>query len=182
MIIWITWTLGAGKWTISDYLIEKKWFKHYSVSGYITQEIKKRWMEINRDSMYQVWRDLKKQNWADFIVKELYKKAKQEWNNAIIESIRSPWEVDWLKELDDFKLISVDADIKIRYDRIKLRWSEKDNVDFQTFVANNERERDSDSTDPTKINLSKCIALADSKINNNWNFEELYNQIDEIIK
>jgi dephospho-CoA kinase len=182
MIIWITWTLGAGKWTISDYLIEKKWFKHYSVSGYITQEIKKRWMEINRDSMYQVWRDLKKQNWADFIVKELYKKAKQEWNNAIIESIRSPWEVDWLKELDDFKLISVDADIKIRYDRIKLRWSEKDNVDFQTFVANNERERDSDSTDPTKINLSKCIALADSKINNNWNFEELYNQINEIIK
>jgi len=182
MIIWITWTLGAGKWTISDYLIEKKWFKHYSVSGYITQEIKKRWIEINRDSMYQVWRDLKKQNWADFIVKELYKKAKQEWNNAIIESIRSPWEVDWLKELDDFKLISVDADIKIRYDRIKLRWSEKDNVDFQTFVANNERERDSDSTDPTKINLSKCIALADSKINNNWNFEELYNQIDEIIK
>lgn len=182
MIIWITWTLWAGKWTISDYLIQKKWFKHYSVSGYITQEIKKRWMEVNRDSMYQVWRDLKKQNWADFIVKELYKKAKQEWNNAIIESIRSPWEVDWLKELDDFKLISVDADIKIRYDRIKLRWSEKDNVDFQTFVANNERERDSDSTDPTKINLSKCIVLADFKINNNWNFEELYNQIDEIIK
>ena len=182
MIIWITWTLGAGKGTISDYLIQKKWFKHYSVSGYITEEIKKRWMEVNRDSMYQVWRDLKKQNWADFIVKELYKKAKQEWNNAIIESIRSPWEVDGLKELDDFKLISVDADIKIRYNRIRLRWSEKDNVDFETFLANNERERDSDSTDPTKINLSKCVALADLKLNNNWSFEELYSQVDEIVE
>ncbi len=181
MIIWITWTLWAGKWTISDYLIEKKWFKHYSVSGYITQEIKKRWLEINRDSMYQVWRDLKKQNWADFIVKELYNIAKKEWGKAIIESIRSPWEVDWLKELDDFKLISVDADIQTRYDRIKLRWSAKDNVDFQTFVANNERERDSDSTDPTKINLSKCIALADYQINNDWSFEELYAQIDKIL-
>jgi len=60
----------------------------------------------------------------------------------------------------------VDADIQTRYDRIKLRGSAKDNVDFQTFVSNNERERDSDSTDPTKINLSKCIALADFKINN----------------
>lgn len=183
MIIWITGTLGAGKWTISDYLIEKKWFKHYSVSGYITQEIKKRGMEVNRDAMYQVWRDLKQKFGADFIVKELYKIAKQESNNnAIIESIRSPWEVDGLKELDDFKLISVNADIQNRYDRIKLRWSEKDNVDFQTFVANNERERDSDSTDPTKINLSKCIALADFQVNNNWTFQELYTQIDEIVK
>lgn len=181
MIIGITWTLWAGKGTISDYLIEKKWFKHYSVSWYITQEVQKRWLEVNRDSMYQVWRDLKKQNWADFIVMELYKQAKQEWNNAIIESIRSPWEVDWLKELDDFMLLSVDADIKIRYDRIKLRGSSKDNVDFETFVANNERERDSDSTDPTKINLSKCIALADHQINNNWSLQKLYFQLDEIL-
>lgn len=182
MIIWITWTLGAGKGTISEYLIANKSFKHYSVSDYIVEEIKKRWLEINRDAMYQVWRDLKKRNWADFIVKELYKKAKQEWNNAIIESIRSPWEVDWLKELDDFKLISVDADIKTRYDRIKLRGSSKDNVDFETFVANNERERNSDSTDPTKINLSKCIQLADFKINNGWSFEELYKQLDQILQ
>lgn len=181
MIIWITWTLGAGKWTISDYLIENKWFNHYSVSWYITQEVKKRWLKVNRDSMYQVWRDIKKQNWADFIVKELYKKAKQEWENAIIESIRSPWEVEWLKEIDDFKLISVDADIKTRYDRIKVRGSEKDNVDFETFVANNERERDSDSKDPTKINLSKCIALADFQIKNDWTFEELYSQVDNIL-
>ena len=181
MIIWITWTLGAGKWTISDYLIEKKWFKHYSVSGYITEEIKKRWMEVNRDTMYQVWRELKRENWADFIVKELYKKAKTEWWKAIIESIRSPWEVDWLKELDDFKLISVDADIKTRYERIKLRWSEKDNVDYETFVANNAREWDSDSIDPTKINLSKCVLQADFKIDNNWSFQDLYDQVDEIV-
>lgn len=182
MIIWITGTLGAGKWTISDYLIQDKGFKHYSVSGYITEEIKKRGLEVNRDSMYQIWRDLKKEFWADFIVKELYKKAKQEWNKAIIESIRSPWEVNGLKELEDFILISVDADIKVRYERVKLRWSEKDNIDFETFVANNERERDSDSTDPTKINLSKCVKLANFQIDNNWSFQELYTQIDEIIK
>lgn len=182
MIIWITWTLWAGKWTISDYLIEKKWFKHYSVSGYITKEIEKKWLEINRDTMYQIWRDLKQKFWADFIVKELYTIAKKEWNNAIIESIRSPWEVDGLRELSDFKLISVDADIQNRYDRIKLRGSVKDNIDFQTFVSNNERERDSDSTDPTKINLSKCIKLSDFNINNDWSFDNLYKQLNEILE
>jgi hypothetical protein len=72
-----------------------------------------------------------------------------------------------MNEIPDFKSISVDADIKTRYERIKLRKSVKDNIDFDTFVANNERERDSDSTDPTKINLSKCIAIASYKFDNN---------------
>lgn len=182
IIIGITWTIWWWKGTISDYLIKNKWFKHYSVSDYIVEEIKKKWLEINRDNMYQIWRDLKKTNWADFIVKELYKRAKIEWKSAIIESIRSPWEVDWLKELEDFKLLSVDADIKTRYERILLRKSAKDNIDYPTFVANNEREWDSDSTDPTKINLSKCVKLADYKFDNNWSFQDLYTQIDETLK
>jgi hypothetical protein len=40
-------------------------------------------------------------------------------------------------------------------------------VDYETFVVNNAREWDSDSTDPTKINLSKCVLQADFKIDNN---------------
>lgn len=183
IIIWITWTIWGWKGTISDYLIKNKWFNHYSVSwDYLIPEIKKRWLEVNRDTMYDIARELKKQHWADFIVKELYKRAKSEWKNAIIESVRSPWEVTSLQDLNDFKLLSIDADIKTRYERILLRKSAKDNIDYSTFVANNEREWDSDSTDPTKINLSKCIALADYKFDNNWSFEELYNQLDKMLE
>ncbi len=182
IIIWITWTIWAGKWTISDYLIKNKWFNHYSVSDYIVEEIKKKWLEVNRDSMYQIWRDLKKTHWADYIVRELYKKAKADEKNAIIESIRSPGEIESMNEIPDFKSVSIDADIKTRYDRIKLRKSVKDNIDFDTFLANNKRERDSDSVDPTKINLSKCIATASYKLNNDGSFDDLYSQIDKMLK
>jgi hypothetical protein len=62
-------------------------------------------------------------------------------------------------------LLSVDADQKIRYARIRLRNSVKDQVDFDTFAANEARELQA-SDDPTKINLPACIALADYKLSN----------------
>lgn len=179
LVIWITGTLGAGKGTIADYLV-KKWFVHYSVSGYISEEIKIRWLEVNRDTMYQVGWDLKQKFWPDFIVRTLYERAKAEWKSAVIESVRSPWEVTSLQTLEDFKLISVDAGQKLRYERIRLRNSVKDQVDFDTFVANERRELES-SNDPSKIDLPACIALADYQISNNWTFEELYKQVDDVI-
>jgi hypothetical protein len=62
-------------------------------------------------------------------------------------------------------LLAIDADLKTRYDRICLRKSAKDNVDFETFVANNDREMTND--DPTKNNILKCMDYADYVVFNN---------------
>jgi len=86
-----------------------------------------------------------------------------------------------LKTLEDFVGLAVDADQKIRYQRIRLRNSVKDQIDFETFAANEAREMQGDDTDPSKINLAACIALADYTINNDGSFEELNKQIEEII-
>jgi len=67
--------------------------------------------------------------------------------------------------LDDFVLLSVDADQKLRYDRIRLRNSVKDQIDFETFVSNEARELQG-SDDPSKINLPACIEMSDYKLRN----------------
>ena len=41
ILIGITGTLGAGKGTVVDFLIENYGFKHYSVRGFLTEEIEK---------------------------------------------------------------------------------------------------------------------------------------------
>ena len=46
VIIGITGTLGAGKGTIVDYLVNKKSFYHYSVSGYLKEELQKQLLPI----------------------------------------------------------------------------------------------------------------------------------------
>lgn len=180
MIIWITWTLWAGKWTIVDYLVKNKWFVHLSVRAFLIQEIEKKWLPVNRDSMVIVANDLRAKYWPSYIVEELYKQAKETWKNCIIESIRAEWEALALKGKEKFFLFSIDADPKIRYDRVVVRWSETDHISYQEFLENEKREMEND--DPTKQNLSKCMALSDHIFTNNGTLEELNDQIKQVLK
>ena len=96
LIVGITGTLGAGKGTIVDYLEKEKGFAHYSVRGYLEKEMARRGLANNRDNMVITANDLRKKNSPSFIVEELYNEAKSQDKNAIIESIRTPGEVDLL--------------------------------------------------------------------------------------
>ena len=178
-IIGITGTLGAGKGTIVDYLVAKHGFTHFSVRGYLTAIIKARGLEVNRDSLTHTANELRANNSPSFIAEELFKEAEKSGANCIIESIRTPGEVSALKAKGGFKLLSVDTDRRIRYDRILLRGSETDHISFETFAANEEREMN--SIDPNKQNLSACMSQADYHFTNNDTFEELYQQLDQII-
>ena len=177
--IGITGTLGAGKGTIVDYLIEKKNFVHYSVRAYITEEIKRRGLPVNRDSMTMVGNDLRATHTPSYIVEQLYEQAQASGKNCIIESVRTLGEVEALQTKPHFYLFAIDADPKVRYERIVLRGSETDHVSYETFIANEQREMSSD--DPNKQNLKACIAQADYVFDNGGSIEELQQQVEEVI-
>lgn len=177
--IGITGTLGAGKGTIVDYLVKEKGFVHFSVRDFITQEIERRGMPVNRDSMTIVGNDLRKQHSPSYITDELYKQAQETGKNCIIESVRTPLEVSELRKHSNFYLFAIDADAKVRYERIVVRGSSTDNVSFETFIANEQREMTSD--DPNKQNLKACIEQADYLFSNDGDFEDLHQKIEEVL-
>ena len=180
LIIGITGTLGAGKGTIVDYLIEEKGFEHFSVRAFITEEIKRRGLKVDRDSMTSVANDLRAQHSPAYIAEQLYANAKESGKNSIIESLRTPGEVELLQSKGNFYLFAVDADPKTRFDRIQIRKSSTDDVTFDTFQANEKREMQ--SSDPNKQNLLKCREMANFLLNNDGSIAELNNQIEEILK
>lgn len=180
IIIGITGTIGAGKGTIVDYLIEKRNFSHYSVRAYLINIINKKGLPVNRDSMVKIANGLRKEHSPSYIVEELFKEALENRENCVIESIRTPGEVISLKDKGNFILLAVDADPKIRYERIVQRASETDHISFETFLENEKREMTSD--DPNKQNLSKCIEMADFVLNNDGTIEELINITENLLK
>lgn len=180
IILGITGTLGAGKGEIVNYLVKEKEFIHFSVTDYLIQEIKKRNLPINRESMRTVANDIRTKKGSGFIVGKLYKKAKNIKGNVVIESIRTLGEVETLKEKGNFYLFAVDANPKVRYERIRKRESEKDSVTFKEFLKGEKKEMD--NADPAKQNLKKCIEMSDYKFENNGTFINLYKQINIALK
>jgi len=178
-IIGITGTIGAGKGTIVEYLLQKKKFAYYSVRKFLIEELKRRNLAVNRDSMALLANELREKNTASYIVDCLFEQAKLSGKDAVIESIRTIGEVESLRKKGIFYLLAVDADPKIRYERILQRNSETDHINYDEFLQNEQREMN--AADPNKQNLSKCIAMADYAFCNNLSINELYNQLEEVL-
>jgi dephospho-CoA kinase len=179
LIIGITGTLGAGKGTIVDFLAKEKGFAHFSVRAFIAEEIIRRGLKVNRDSMVLVANDLRKNNTPSFITDCLYEKALSIGQDSIIESIRTPGEIESLRKKGRFYLLAIDADPKFRYQRIILRQSETDHISYQTFLDNEQREMN--STDPNAQNIARCMEMADYKLWNNGTMEQLNHQVEAIL-
>lgn len=179
IIIGITGTLGAGKGTIVDYLVQKKGFMHFSVRTFITKVILEKEMPVNRDSMVMIANELRAKNHPAYIVEQLYLQALSTNRNCIIESIRTPGEVDLLRTKANFYLFAVDADPSVRYERIVGRNNETDQVSFTEFLSNEQREME--STDPNKQNISRCFEMADFRLLNNGSFLDLQQQVESIL-
>lgn len=178
IIFGITGTNGAGKGTVVEYL-KTKGFEHLWITGLITEEIEKRGMFVDRDSMRIVANDLRSQFGPGYLAEELLRRAAKSESNIIIESIRTMGEVEKLKEKGAI-LLAVDADQKLRYERNKMRGSNKDDVDFEKFCEQERNEMGSD--DPNQQNLLACKKAADFVIENNGTIEELNEKIEEILK
>ncbi|MDR2512028.1 MAG: AAA family ATPase [Bacteroidales bacterium] len=175
MYIGITGTLGAGKGAVVEILREYG-YKHFSVRDFIAEKIAERGLELNRDTLTFTANNLRETFGSSYITNQLYLKAKASGTkNAVIESIRVVSEIESLKKNSNFILWAVDADVKTRYERIKERKSATDNIDFDTFIANEQREMT--TSDPNHQNLSECIKRANHIFFNNGSIEELQKQV-----
>jgi dephospho-CoA kinase len=159
--------------------MQKYHFEHFSATVFITQEILKRNLTVDRDNMRIVADDLRKVYGPGYIIEQLYVQAVQSGKNAVIESVRAIGELEFLRRHPHVSLWAVDASPRIRYQRIAQRRSVKDNVSFEYFLKQEANE--SNNTNPNEMNLPACIALSDQHLNNDGTKEELQKQIDMIM-
>jgi dephospho-CoA kinase len=175
MIIGIAGSFGAGKGVVVDYLVTKKGFTHYSASGFITEEIVRRGMPVNRDSMIVVANDMRAHHGPAYIIESLYERAQAAGGNAVIEALRAVAEVRKIKELGG-RVIGVDAKPELRYQRAVQRGSVKDQVSFEKWL---EQERlESNPDDPTKQDIFGALKEADIIIENNGTMQDLDKEIE----
>ncbi|MGE5541262.1 MAG: AAA family ATPase [Bacillota bacterium] len=182
MILGITGTNGAGKGAVVDYLVEKKGFAHYSVRQAIIEEIERRGLEVNRTNTGIVGTDLR-QTYGGGYFTDLFTKSADAagQHDIIIESIRSLDEAKSIKERGGF-VIAVDAPRELRYERIVGRGSGTDNVSFEQFCFEEDREMTpKDPNDPAQMNVKQVMTDADYTIVNDGSFNGLAEKIEGML-
>lgn len=164
-IIGITGTLGAGKGTVVEYLTQHKGFKHYSARALLNEIIAERGLAPGRDTMVELANAMRAEKGPAALIEALFQRAIAVGEDAIIESVRTEGEVTALRSFGTpFMLLAVDAAQRTRYDRAFARGSSTDDVSFEKFVEQEQREMS--STEPHEQNLSRCMALADARLTN----------------
>jgi len=179
MVIGITGTLGAGKGTVVKYLLEHKGFKHLSARALFQELMEKEGMEINRDTMVAFANSLRAKHGGDYVFRELFKRAEALGTDVVIESLRTVGEAKALKENDNAYLLAVDADQKLRYERIHGRGSPLDHVTFEKFLEQENTEMH--SSDEHKQNIAAVMTMADYTIYNDNDTEALFEEVEKFL-
>ncbi|MBF0105249.1 MAG: AAA family ATPase [Deltaproteobacteria bacterium] len=169
MIIGLTGKNGSGKGVVADYL-KAGGFIYYSLSDIIREELTLAKKQITRENLIEMGRALRSEGGPSVLADKIMPKLDID-KNYIVDSIRNPAEVRSLRRRQDFYLLNVDADQKVRFERVKQRGRENDPTDFNTFVILEEKELK--SIDPAAQQLIDTASLADVTLENNTTINDL---------
>src|SRR5580704_9328840 len=97
MILAITGYSGAGKGTVVEYLVKHHSFKHYSIRDFIAKEVQHRGLPVNRDTLTQIGTEMRQTHGPGYISSQILAEAQRDSADAIIESVRSVADAEYLK-------------------------------------------------------------------------------------
>lgn len=173
-------TNGSGKDSLSEYLRDEFGWLFVSSSGdLLIPELKRRGLPLERGHMAALsaeWnREVSKGAIIDKAIEKYNQKSQQKrYNGLVISSIRHPWEADRIHQLGG-KLVWVDADPKLRYDRIfNRKQGDKDQKTFEQFLAEEQTEMMHAGGDESTLNMSGVKDRADIFITNHSNDFETF--------
>lgn len=181
VVIGLTGHAGCGKGTAASYLVEKYGMRAFTMSDVIRAEAARRGllagksMEEEKLILSRFADSWRKETGKKGIAAEkmLEKVSDVDVKAAVVDGFRSVEEVEvFRKNFLKFVLIKIDVSSEKRWAR-RLE---------QDPMANREDFEARDRADVEKKGLGKVLEMADRTVNNDGMKEELYRQLDDIVK
>jgi len=177
IIIGLVGEKGAGKGTVSDYLIKNYQAEHFGTSKILKRTVSDLHLPLTRDNFIKLALVLKEGFGATVVIDSLIEDIENEGQAELIiaDGIRMHDDVKPFRTKygDNFFLLYVTADIQIRYTHTKARKEKigEDTMTFEEFLAEEARL--------TEVSIHEVGRQADFTISNNADLNNLHKQIDE---
>ncbi|MBC8358638.1 MAG: AAA family ATPase [Candidatus Aminicenantes bacterium] len=173
-LIGLTGTNGAGKGEAAAYF-KKKGYTCFSLSDLIREELIKKGKDVTRDNLIKMGNQLREKGSPEILARLILKKIR---GRAVIDSIRNPKEIDYLKKQKNFILLAIDAPVELRYKRAKKRGREESVSTLQEFI---EKEAEEKTNRQKGQQLLNCIKMADFVVINDGSLENLHKKLEKLI-
>ena len=183
-IIGIVGQIASGKGILVKYLTEKLGFIPFSLSLVVHDELKKRGIkQFTRQALQDIGDNLRLQYGDDVLARRTIKKIKNEklkMKNYVIEGIRNPAEVEFLKKLPSFILIGVKAKREFRFQRLLARAKPWDPKTYADFLKIDRRDLGV-GQQKSGQQVGKCLAYCDYVLINNKDKRDFENKVKELV-
>ncbi len=177
MIIGVTGFFAAGKDSVADYLTSRKGFIHLSLSDMIRERLRRDGTEITIPNLTAMGNQIRRDQGPGALGK-LAVRAMMAGRDYVVTSIRHPAEVEALRQVDDFRMVFVDAPIRVRYERSLSRGRAGDAQTFEEFQTAEQAQMN--SNDSAAQRLADCRDLADHVIINDQELTKLYEAVEAL--
>lgn len=177
LIFGIVGGLASGKTTLASYLAETYSCNTYRYSTMLRDILDRVYIEQSRENLQELSTFLRGAYGQDVMSTVIAKDVANDPKDiVVVEGIRRPTDITYLRELPGFHLIYISTDEKIRYNRIIERGENADDTS-KTFAQFQKDE----SAEADKL-ISEIAKEAEYTISNNGNRKELYEQAEHILK
>jgi len=169
LVIAVSGTLCSGKGVVSK-ILKSKGCDTSTFSSVIKDEFKSRGiLEPTRQQLQNEGNRLRKEFGGQILAEKILLKYKDSVKPLVIDGLRNVGEIEYLKKHSNFFLIGVDAPIETRFKFTQKRNSGKDHIDYDTFVALDNRDRG--LNEPVSgQQVGMCLTYADYLIYNDEEF------------
>lgn len=177
-VIGVTGEQAGGKGAAADVIRKHFGGSRMTVSNLLRRTLESLHLEATRDNLINLALTLKKGFGDSVLMEAMLKEVEiEDADLVIVDGFRMPGDPDVFREAygDDFKLLYVTADPKVRYERSVKRGEKvgENEASFEEFISKEKLD--------TETKIAQIGADADFKITNNGNMDELEKQIIEIM-
>ena len=175
MLIGLTGRNASGKSTLVAWFVSKGMLSE-SCSDSIRAHLREQGVAESRSALIEGGRELRSMGGAGILAEMLLERLAG--SDAVIDSIRTPGEVEALRSREDFVLIEVRAGMEARWKRAQERARAGDALDRETFFAQEQSE--AVAKDEAGQALDATASLADMILVNDDSIDELNADLEEL--
>lgn len=182
-IIGLSGTNGSGKDTLGHILEKEYGWKFISLTDILRDIARERGQDIEREVLRSISAELRQKHGLGIMIDlavEAYKKHEGSHNGLVTASLRNKGEADRVHSVGG-KVIWIDADPKIRYQRISARKRHDDTVSYEEFLRHEAIEM-SQGKNEFELNAADVKDRSDYKIENSKTEEDLKLELAKIIE